>query len=346
MLDMDPLSFLKKRKKKKRPSESTIIPIASGKGGVGKSFISSNLAIALADQGHRVIAVDLDFGCANLHSFLGISNRYPGIGDFLKARIAELDELLVPSQIPNLQFLPGDGKTPFMANIAHAQKIKLISRLKKLPADYILLDLGAGSSFNTLDFFRLAPHGIMVTTPEPPAVMGMLVFLKNFLLRAIERKMVRHYGVRNMLREMYKQPMESQTLSIRDVHQKIIDEDPDAGEIAGQVYSYFRPRIIINMGENPDDARMANKISRTLGDILSIEADYFGFVYKDRAVLSSIRKREPFMLNYRDSLAAENISRIAQRIEKFWKQPVKDSANLLLDNVIKDFESRRTNVAA
>ena len=343
---MDPLSFFKKRKKQKKSRESTIIPIASGKGGVGKSFISSNLAIALADRGYRVIAVDLDFGCANLHSFLGISNRYPGIGDFLKARVGELDELLVPSQFPNLHFLPGDGKTPFMANIAHAQKIKLISRIKKLPADYILLDLGAGSSFNTLDFFRLAPHGIMVTTPEPPAVMGMLVFLKNFLLRAIERKMVRHYGVRNMLREMYKQPMESQTLSIREVHQKIMDEDPEAGEIAGQVYSYFRPRIIINMGENPDDARMANKISRTLGDILSIEADYFGFVYKDRAVLSSIRKREPFMLNYHDSLAAENITRIAQRIEKFWKQPVKDSANLLLNNVIKDFETRRTTHAA
>jgi flagellar biosynthesis protein FlhG len=343
---MVPLGFFKNKQKQAAPPAGTIIPIASGKGGVGKSFVSSNLAIALAELGHRVIAVDLDFGGANLHSFLGIPNRYPGIGDFLKARIAELDELLVPSQIPNLQFLPGDGKTPFMANIAHAQKIKLISRLKKLPADYILLDLGAGSSFNTLDFFRLAPHGIMVTSPEPPAVMGMLVFLKNFLLRAIERKMVRHYGVRNMLRDMYKQPMESQTLSIKAVHQKIIDEDPEAGEIAGQVYEYYRPRIVINMGENPDDARMAHKISRTLGEILSVEADYFGFVYKDRAVLSSIRKRESFMLNYRDSLAAENIIRIAQRIEKFWNQPVKDSANLLINNVIKDFESHRASIVA
>jgi flagellar biosynthesis protein FlhG len=343
---MDPLGFFKNRKKQANRSNGIIIPIASGKGGVGKSFVSSNLAMALAQRGHRVIAVDLDFGGANLHSFLGLSNRYPGIGDFLKARIAELDELLVPSEIPNLHFLPGDGKTPFMANIAHAQKIKLISRLQKLPADYILLDLGAGSSFNTLDFFRLAPHGIMVTTPEPPAVMGMLVFLKNFLLRAIERKMVRHYGVRNMLRDMYKQPMEAQTLSIKDVHRQITDEDPEAGEIAGRIYQYFRPRIVINMGENPDDSKMAFKISRTLGEILSIEADYFGFVYKDRAVLSSIRKREPFLINYHDSLAAENIIRIAQRIEKFWNQPVKDSANLLINNVIKDFETRHASTVA
>ena len=343
---MNPLNFFKNQRKQVDRPTAAIIPIASGKGGVGKSFVSSNLAIALAQMGHQVIAVDLDFGGANLHSFLGLCNRFPGIGDFLQARVAELDELLVSTDIPNLQFLSGDGKTPFMANITYAQKIKLISRLKKLPADYILLDLGAGSSYNTLDFFRLAPHGIMVTTPEPTAVMGMLVFLKNFLLRAIERKMVRHYGVRHMLRDMYKQPMESQTLAIKEVHRNIIEEDPEAGEIAGQIYQYFRPRIVINMGENPDDAKMAHKISRTMSDILSIEADFFGFIYKDRSVVSSIRKRIPFMLNFRDSLAAENILRIAQRIEKFWDKPVTDSANLLINNVIKDSETRRASTRA
>ena len=86
---MNPLGFLKNRKKQTDQPAATIIPIASGKGGVGKSFVSSNLAMALAQLGHRVIAVDLDFGGANLHSFLGLPNRYPGIGDFLQARIAQ-----------------------------------------------------------------------------------------------------------------------------------------------------------------------------------------------------------------------------------------------------------------
>jgi Mrp family chromosome partitioning ATPase len=89
---MNPLGFLKNTQKqmtRMNPPAATIIPIASGKGGVGKSFVSSNLAIALAQKGHRVIAVDLDFGGANLHSFLGLANRYPGIGDFLQARIAQ-----------------------------------------------------------------------------------------------------------------------------------------------------------------------------------------------------------------------------------------------------------------
>ena len=77
--------------------------------------------------------------------------------------------------------------------------------------------------------------------------------------------------------------------------------------------------------------------------ILAIEADYFGFVFKDRSVLSSIRKRHPFLPNYRSSLAAENIVRIAQRVEKFWDQPVKDSAALLFSHVKKDSENRQSS---
>jgi flagellar biosynthesis protein FlhG len=338
---MDPFKYIKPKKYQADNSQGIIIPIASGKGGVGKTFMSANLAIALAELGHRVIAVDLDFGGANLHSFLGLSNRHPGVGDFLKARSAELDELLVSSDNPNLSFLSGDGKTPFMANLAYAQKIKLISRIRRLPADYILLDLGAGSSYNTLDFFRLSSNGLLVTTPEPTAVMGMLVFLKNFLLRSIERETVRNYAVREMLRKLYKRPMEEQALSIKEVHQKIIDEDPEAGEAVSQIFQRCRPRIIINMGENPDDSKMAFKISQILGEILTIEADYFGFVFKDRSVLSSIRKRHPFLPNYHNSLAAENIVRLAQRVEKFWNQPVKDSAALLFNHVKKDFENRQ-----
>jgi flagellar biosynthesis protein FlhG len=327
-------------------SEGVLIPVASGKGGVGKTFAAANLAIALAEMGFRVIAADLDLGGSNLHSFLGLSNRYPGIGDFLKARVADLHELLVPTEIPNLHFLPGDGKTPFMANIAYAQKVKLISRIRRLPADYILLDLGAGSTFNTIDFFRLTPRGMLITTPEPPAVMGMLVFLKNFLLRAIKREMVRYTVVYDMLRELYKLPMDAQMLSIKDVHQKIVDEDPRAGKLVSQIYENCRPRIIINMGENPEDSKMAFKISQTLGDILSIEADYFGFIFRDRSVLASIRNRGPFLPNYRNTLAAENIVRIAERVVKFWNRPVKDSAALLFNHVQKDFENMQQSSLA
>ena len=155
----------------------TFIPVASGKGGVGKSFLTANLAIALAERGHQTIAVDLDLGGSNLYSFLGLPNRFPGIGDFIKTKGGEISDFLVSTDISNLKFLPGDGKTPFMANITYAQKIKLISQLKNLTADYILLDQASGSAYNTLDFFSITPISMVVTTPEYPAVMNMMIFL-------------------------------------------------------------------------------------------------------------------------------------------------------------------------
>jgi len=164
-----------------------IIPIAGGKGGVGKTFIAANLAIALAEMGHATVAIDLDLGGSNLHSFLGLHNRFPGVGDFLKARSDELANMLVPTDVPNLQFIPGEGRTPFMANIPYAQKLRLVSRIKRIPARYVLMDLGAGTTFNTLDFFRMSPHGIVVTTPEYPSIISTLAFLKHFLLRTVER---------------------------------------------------------------------------------------------------------------------------------------------------------------
>jgi flagellar biosynthesis protein FlhG len=168
-------------------SNATVIPVAAGKGGVGKTQIAANLAIALAQAGKKTIVVDLDLGGSNLHTHLGLPNRNPGLGDYLRTRKAELDELLVDTGVPGLQFIPGDARSPFMANIAYQQKRRLLRHLRALEADYLVLDLSAGASFNSLDFFALAPSGLLVTQAEFPSIMNMLSFLKQFVSRRIGR---------------------------------------------------------------------------------------------------------------------------------------------------------------
>ncbi len=319
-------------------TKPVIIPIAAGKGGVGKSFLSANLSIALAQAGHRTLALDLDLGGSNLHHFLGVTNQFPGVGDFLKARRKELVDLIVPTSIPNLEFIPGDGKTPFMANIAYTQKLKLIRRVEKLPADYIILDLGAGSSFNTLDFFGLGKHGITVTTPDYPAIISMLGFLKNFLIRSIGRSIANNRSASRRLKELINKPIENQVPSIETLKKELVREEPEAEKLISKAYQACRPRIIFNRGTGPDDSKMASQISNSLQTILNVEADYFGFIFEDPQVNRSVRKRVPLLTSFPDSLAAQSIVRIAERITRYWDSPIPNSAKLIFQHVAQTYD--------
>jgi flagellar biosynthesis protein FlhG len=314
----------------------TIIPIASGKGGVGKTFFTANLAIALAEMGHPTIAVDTDLGGSNLHFSLGLHNRFPGIGSFLKARSAELEEMLVTTEIPNLQFLPGDGTSPFMANIPHAQKIRLISRIVNLPAEYILLDLGAGTSFNTLDFFRLSRHGFVITTPEYPAIMNMMTFLKHLLLRIIAGNFTKNNNISQMLHAMYKT---DQQINIIELQERIGDIDPVAGNKVKKLCRQYRPRLVFNMGEHPDEIKLSEQIDNNLMNILSMEVDYFGFIFNDPAVRQSIKEKIPFIPCNRKTMTTKNIEHIANRIVKYWNKPIDKSAQRLLNHTRKTYEN-------
>jgi flagellar biosynthesis protein FlhG len=282
----------------------------------------------------------MDLGGSNLHSFLGLPNRHPGIGDYLQARTGTLEDFLVPADTKDLSFLPGDGKTPFMANIPFAQKMKLIAHIRKLPAKFILLDLGAGSTFNTLDFFGISERGIIVTTPDPPAIMNMLVFMKNYLLRTISRSFAHDHGLKNLLREIHKRPMENQISSLAVLRDQIAAEDPGAAGIITKHIGRCRPRIVFNFGEHPDELGVTAQIDKRLGNVLGLTADYFGFIYYDPAVRQSTREQVPMLRLWPESDAAKSIGQIARRVEKFWDTDVADSAARLIKTAREAYTER------
>jgi flagellar biosynthesis protein FlhG len=313
-------------------AERTIIPVAGGKGGVGKTLLTANLAIALAEQGHETIAVDLDLGSSNLHSFLGLRNEFPGIGDYLRGPPSPLQDFLVETEIPRLKFIPGDGRMPFMANITHYQKRRLIRDLNTLPARYVLLDLGAGSSFNVLDFFRIVGYGIVVTTPEYPSIMSMLVFLKNVLLRAIETSASKDPGIMGVIQEMYFQPMQGSQKTVPFFRKQVELSDRNAASKIERICRELRPRIIYNMGDNPSDLEVLPSIDNSLKEMLGLECDHFGFVFSDAYIRESIKKKRPLLLDDPEGPSAHSLRQIASRIIRFWDQPIPNSAELLTNH--------------
>ena len=307
-----------------------LIPVAGGKGGVGKSFLTANVAVALASRGHATIAVDLDLGNSNLHSFLGLENCHPGIGDFLhRTTDRPLADLVVPTSVPGLGFLPGDGRMPFMANITHHQKQALLRALPQLPARYILLDLSAGTSFNTLDFFLLSDRGLVVTTPEYPSVMKLLVFLKNLLLRAVAREFRGDPALAEPLQALHRQGMSATTFTMDSFRCHLARTDQSSAARVSDLCQRLRPRVVYNLVEGPEDLAILPDLDQSLAGVLSLACEHFGLVPLDPAVRRALKRPGIFLARHPDCPPSITIGRVADRILRFWDQPIPGSAALL-----------------
>src|SRR4030067_1131906 len=130
--------------------------IGGGKGGSGKSFITTNIGICLSKLGARVILIDADLGGANLHTFLGILPPVPSLSDFFKKRVSHLKDVLIHTGVPNLQLLTGAQDLLNAADAKSVQKRRLLRSIKELESDYILVDLGGGNAVSVLDFFLMS----------------------------------------------------------------------------------------------------------------------------------------------------------------------------------------------
>jgi len=319
-----------------------IIPVASGKGGVGKSVFSSNLAIAIAKQGCKTIAIDLDLGGSNLHTYLGLANKYSGIGDYIKAKNIKFKDLIVQTDISNLAFIAGEGRTPFLANMPFEQRLDLINNIQQLPAEYIILDLGAGTTFNTLNFFGISHQGILLTNFETPAVMNFFIFLKNFVYRVIS-SIVRHDRIIfKMVVNAFRGTMDSEPLTVKKLLEMVNKKNPELAARAKKAISYYHPRIIFNMGDHPDELLMTNKIDTTLLQTLSLQVDYFGYIFYDSQVRHAVRKKDPLLISIPKSPFSIGVADIARRIVNIWDKDINKSGERLYEATLKRYKQLKT----
>ena len=320
-----------------------IIPIASGKGGVGKTLLAANLSIALAQMGHSTIAVDMALGGSNLYTCLGVPNRFSGIGDFLKSESLVFKDLAIPTSVPNLKFIPGEGCSPFMANITHEQRRIIAAEIKNLDAEYIIIDLGAGTSFSTLHFFGITRNGLLVTTFETPAIMNFIMFLRNFIFRAISGVARQDRETFEVIMRALKRTSGAHHLSVQSMLAEVVIRNPEMADRLRLVTESFRPRIVFNMGDHPGDLLILDKLKSTLRQGLSIEADYFGFLFHDEMIRKAAKNREVLILNYRNSRAAKGIIGIARRIERLWEEPSLEGRFDLMHHTKREFEAWTDN---
>jgi flagellar biosynthesis protein FlhG len=289
------------------------IPVGGGKGGVGKTFLVANLAAALARAGHRVVAADADLEGANLHTCVGVADPGPSLADFVAGRSDDVRSLLVDTPIRNLRILAATH-----GNFGHAQpsqvdRVRLMRQLRELDADFVLLDLGAGTHPAVIDYFMIGEAGIVVITPEPTSLENAYAFLRAAFYRRLQLAMLSH-RVRDLVALAMDERNERGIRTPFDLLREVRALDPSEGARFVETMRAFRPRLIVNEARTADDVKLGFSVRSVCRKFFGIDAEYLGYVNHDEAARRSVRSRRPVVEAHPRSDAAIYIERVARKL--------------------------------
>jgi len=285
--------------------------IGGGKGGIGKSLLTAALGFQLARMGKRVILVDADLGGANLHTCLGLHSPERTLGDFIRRRFERIEDVLVETGVPLLRLISGASDFLGAANIKYAQKVRVLNRIRALEVDVVLLDLGAGTSYNIVDFFLISDVGMLTVVPEPTSIENAYRFIKSALYRRL-RNAARNEEVRQTVDAALdaKNP-----LGIRTPPDLLAVVEKDHPEEAAQFrleIAAFRPSFVVNQVREDADAAIGHQLVAACSRHLGVRSTYAGFIHYDEAVWRSVRQRRLFIAEAPRARAAEDVARLAR----------------------------------
>lgn len=290
-----------------------IIPVASGKGGVGKSLLSANLAIALGQSGKKVVLADLDLGASNLHLVLGQQAPKQGLGTWLTGH-GEFKDIIIKTDYKNVDFIAGDSEIPGLSTLKVPQKSKLIKAFKNIDADFLIIDLGAGTHQIILDLFLLSPQGIVVTAPAVTATLNGYLFLKNAVFRLMHSSFKSTTPAAKMITKLKQDATSLQRLYIPRLIEEIRKVDPVSADKFERNLKTFRPRLIMNMIEDPKDADRAQRIRVSCNQYLGLDIEHLGIMYKDSLEDRALASRLPVIVYKPQSVLSQAIYRISEKI--------------------------------
>ena len=292
--------------------EPSVWAIGGGKGGVGKSIVASSLAFSLAARGGRVAVVDADLGGANLHTILGVPRPRATLSDFLLGRIPHLADAMSETSIRNLWLVSGSRAFLDAANPKHAQKQKLVRHLRRLNFDYVLVDLGAGSSYNVLDLFNAADRRIMVVSPEPTSVENTYHFVKAAFFRSL-REVPKDKSDRDTLAAVTKEAR-SASLSPNDLIDLVLRAAPGLGARLRNQARAFAPLLLVNRVDTAEDRTVGYEMAAAARRHLGAHVRYVGALAQDAAVPASVAKQQAVLQLFPGCAFAKSLEEAVARI--------------------------------
>lgn len=266
--------------------------VGSGKGGVGKTFVASSLAITLSKLGHTVTVVDLDTGGANIHTAFGVGPSHVGLRDFFEGS-RDLKSCVTVTPLLSVSFIQGFWDTWVPTELAVSQVSLLLEECKKLECDYVIFDLGPGAVESHLEIFKIADERFLITTPEPTSIEKTYRFLEAFIC----------YGLKeNSIPEVYEKLIKSLREYRREGFQKNFSFKDFLNQNEGVNKLFFNHicsnpvRLLLNSSRSQANYDLGFSIQSVCNKYYDLSLDYIGGLDYDNAVWQSVRNREAALI--------------------------------------------------
>lgn len=291
----------------------SIWAIGGGKGGIGKTLVTSNMGVYLSWLNQRVVIIDMDLGGSNLHTSLGVDPPSRTLSDLFTGRTERIEDLLQPTPIRNISIISGALDPVGITNLRPIQKTRLIRKISELDADFVLLDLGAGTSSATLDFFLAADQKLVLITPEPTSIENAYRFIKLAFYRAL-----RAGAASSQIRTLVELAMDLKNTrglrSPKDLLTEIQRLSPADGAEFQKLMDQFQISIIVNQVRAKSEGDIGKSVQMVCERYFGIKVNYLGYLPHDSSVWQAVRKRKPFLLDSPNSAVVTHLESILRNL--------------------------------
>jgi flagellar biosynthesis protein FlhG len=272
--------------------------------------------------------MDLDLGAANLHLYLGVWALRHRINDYLDKKVDNLESIAVETE-HGPAIIGGGSSRLGSANLPYTQKLKLIRAIRRMDADYIILDLGGDTSYNILDFFLLSQTGMVLTTCDPAAYLDAYTFIKM----ALYRRLARLFGAESVYRRFKDERLQGIIRSfvgpaddqsprhVTDLLNQISRHAPEGRELVERAVAEFQPKLIVNMVQSNREVRdLIQRMQAVSTRMLSVPIDCVGKLAVDPDIARSTHDLIPEVARHPNGAMAQCIAEMLQRLPGLVKE--------------------------
>lgn len=292
-------------------SKRRIWTVGGGKGGTGKSFITSSLGLLLAREGFDINLVDSDLGAANLHTWLGMRGPSATLEDFIDRRAHNLNEVLTDTRFRGVKLCPASNRPSSSQRLGYAQKRRLMRHLCSLEGRTIV-DIGGGSHLDQLDFFRISDLGIVVVSPDPVSVENAYQFLGSVVLRMLRARLGSQL-FRRSLEQQDRQDVASGALALKVIERLCSGDGPPQAEVL-ELLGGLRLALVVNKAKGKSSEVLGQAMEMILRQHLKVDIRFAGAIPFDPEIEEALLEFKPFVNSRPASATVESLREVTGRL--------------------------------